>query len=264
MQRGCIFHRFWISSSVGRRGDVRQILGSTGFLFLSRHLRRVGIRVGICTGLGLAVMGAAAPEREARANDLDFEVIAGAGVAWRRTMPTLETTSPTTTAAREVGESRVAIGGPMVALGGSFEVAMTVDDRIVIPVLGFAGYGAIGSYDTIVTSVDGSIARVRPWTTYEIDVLLPGIGYRLKQRRYMFGASLRSGVSALNVSGTIAGGANETPFSASGLSLLVQGELEACRRLDPVTRVCAIVAPRIYDFGFMNGATFGLRVEWGR
>ena len=220
------------------------------------------IVTGIACIAGVSVL--LCSEREAHATDLDFEVIAGAGVAWRRTMPTLRSTSATTTSARTVGESDVAIGGPMVSLGGSFDVAATVDDRWVLPIVGFAGYGAIGSYDTIVTSVDGSIAKVRPWTTYEIDLLLPGIGYRLKKRRYMFGAVLRTGVSALGISGTIAGAGDETQFTAAGLSFLVQAEVEACRRLDPVTRVCAVVMPRIYDFGFMNGATFGLRVEWGR
>jgi hypothetical protein len=135
---------------------------------------------------------------------------------------------------------------------------------VLIPGLGFAGYGAVGSYDTIVTSADGSIARARPWTTYRLDVLLPGIGYRMKHRRYMFVASVRTGISALHMSGSVAGGTGETLAALSGVSGVLQVELEACRRLDPVTRVCAQVAPRIYDFGFMNGATLGLRVEWGR
>lgn len=179
-------------------------------------------------------------------------------------MPSLSSTSIASTPARNVGEGKIPIGGSLVAIGAGFDLGVTVDDRWVVPLLGFAGYGTIGTYDTVVTSIDGSIARVRPWSTYEIDALLPGIGYRWKKRRFLFSASLRSGVVALGANGSIAGGTESTPISLSGISGLLQAEIEACRRLDPVTRVCLQVAPRIYNFGFMNGATFGLRVEWGR
>ena len=43
----------------------------------------------------------------------------------------------------------------------------------------------------------------------------------------------------------------------------LQTDIKACRRLDPTTRLCLQVAPRLYDFGFVNGATVGLRIEWG-
>jgi hypothetical protein len=143
-------------------------------------------------------------------------------------------------------------------------MSFIVGDRWSIPGFGVGAYGAVGSYPAIVTSVDGSIARVRPWSTYAVDVLLPGIGYRIKQRRFMFSASVRTGVSLMHVGGSVAGGADEQQFSLSGASPLLQAELEVCRRLDPVTRACLQVAPRLYDFGIMNGAIFGLRVEWGR
>jgi hypothetical protein len=206
-----------------------------------------------------ALLAIATPARA----DLDLQVGASANVAWTRSLPTLKSAS-VTNAARELGESKVPIGGSMVAAGAVFDVGVTFDDRIFVPALGFAGYGAVGSYDTIVTSADGSIAHVRPWTTYRLDFLLPGIGYRMKHRRYMFVASVRTGVSGMYMSGSIAGAEADTLVSLSGVSALLQVELEACRRLDPMTRVCAQVAPRVYDFGFMNGATFGLRVEWGR
>jgi hypothetical protein len=195
--------------------------------------------------------------------DLDFQVAAGAGVSWIRTMPTLKS-ERTSTAARELPEHQVPIGGSVTALGGSFDLSLVASDRWFIPAAGFAAYGAIGNYPTVLTSIDGSIARIRPWTTYEIDILLPGIGYRIKRRRFMFSASVRTGVTSLHVDGSIAGGADQQAVSYVGFSPMVQAEIEACRRVDPVTRVCLQIAPRIYDFGIMNGATFGLRVEWGR
>ena len=207
-----------------------------------------------------AAIALAAPSARA---DVDYQVAGGAGVSWIRTMPTLRSES-VTTSARELPEQKVPVGGSVTAVGGSFDLSLVVDDRWFVPGFGFGAYGAVGSYRAIVTSVDGSIARLRPWSTYEVDVLLPGLGYRFKRRRFMFSASLRSGVSGLHVGGSVAGGADEQPMSLSGLSPMLQAEIEACRRLDPLTRACVQIAPRLYDFGIMNGATFGLRVEWGR
>lgn len=195
--------------------------------------------------------------------DLDFQLGATGGLSWIRTMPALDMPA-TTTFARDVPGREVAIGGPLYALGAGFDVALIADDRWIVPLLGATAYAAVGTYDTRVTSVDGSIARIRPWTTYEVDVLLPGIGYRVKKRRFMFSASLRSGIVALSTNGSVAAASESVPVSLTGFSPLLQVELEACRRLDPVVRVCAQVAPRIYNFGLGNGATFGLRVEWGR
>lgn len=216
-------------------------------------------RLATFAGLASAIVAASEPARA----DVDVQLATTAGAAWTRALPAL-TTPSVTTGAREVPEARIPIGGSLTWMGAGFELGMTVDDRILIPGVGIAGYAAVGSYDTVLSAADGSIARVRPWTAYRLDILLPGIGYRMKHRRYMFEASLRTGVSAMYMGGSISGGAGDTATSLSAYAGVLQAELEACRRLDPVTRVCVQVAPRIYDFGFMNGATLGLRVEWGR
>ncbi len=196
--------------------------------------------------------------------DFDFELGAGGGIKWMRTLPTLQAEA-TNTSARSLPAQDVATGGGSVtALGGSFDLSVVLDDHWMIPGFGLGVYGAIGSYPSVLTTVDGSIARVRPWTMFAIDLLSPGIGYRIKKRRFMFSGAIRSGVSIMHVDGSIAGAKDEQPMALTGVSVLVQAELEACRRLDPVTRVCLQVAPRLYDFGSLNGATFGLRVEWGR
>jgi hypothetical protein len=195
--------------------------------------------------------------------DVELEAAAIGGLAWTRALPTLSS-ARTLTAARDVRASQVAVGGSLFAAGAGVDVGLALDDRLFLPGLGFAGYGAVGSYDAVLTTADGSIARVRPWTTYQLYLLLPGVGYRMKHRRFMFVTSIRTGISGMFMEGAIAGGDGEVQAPLSGLSGLVQVELEACRRLDPVTRICAQFAPRLYDFGFMNGATLGLRVEWGR
>ena len=219
--------------------------------------RTAAVAVGV--GVAVAIL-ASAPAARA---DVDFAVGGTVGAAWMRSLPAL-TSASTMTAAREVSGTRIPIGGALTWAGAGFELGASVDDRIVVPGIGIAAYGAVGSYDTIITSADGSIARVHPWTAYRLDILLPGIGYRWKHRRFMIQTSLRTGVSAMFMDGSIAGGASDAATSLSGFSAVLEVQLEACRRLDPVTRVCLQVAPRIYDFGFMNGGTLGLRVEWGR
>lgn len=209
-----------------------------------------------------AFVAASLAPSSARA-DVEVETAALGGVAWTRSLPTLKTPS-TLTAAREVRESEVAIGGSLYAVGGGFDFGLAIDDTFFLPGVGFAAYGAVGSYDTVLTSADGSIARARPWTTYQLDFLLPGVGYRVKHRRFMFVASLRTGISSMFMGGSLVGGDSEVLATFSGMSALLQVELEACRRLDPVTRICAQLAPRLYDFGFLNGATLGVRMEWGR
>jgi hypothetical protein len=148
--------------------------------------------------------------------------------------------------------------------GVGADVELTVDDRWKVPLVGGNAAWAVGSYDTVLTSFDGSIAHVRPWSTFRGDLLLPGIGRRWKHRRNMWAAAIRTGVSFATVDGAVAAGAESVPLDLSARTLLVQVELEACRRLDPTTRVCLQLVPRLYEHELLNGLTFGLRMEWGR
>lgn len=219
----------------------------------------LGVRF-LAASVAVAVLTSASLARA----DFDLELGAGGGFKWMRTLPTLQAEATNTSARSLPAQDVTTGGGSVTALGGSFDVSVVLDDHWMIPGFGLGVYGAIGSYSSVLTSVDGSIARVRPWTMFEIDLLAPGIGYRIKRRRFMFSGAIRTGISLMHVDGSIAGAADEQPMGLSGASVLVQAELEACRRLDPVTRVCLQVAPRLYDFGSLNGATFGVRVEWGR
>jgi len=210
----------------------------------------------------LAVATVALPG-DAHATDVELEVALGAGGAWMRGLPKL-TNEPLSTTSRELASRRLEVPGSVTAFGGYFEIGASVNDRFLVPLVGIGGYAAGGLYDPVVTSLDGSITRVRPWTTTRFDGLLPGFGYRVKQRRWMFGFAARAGFSVISVRGGVASGIGWDDLELTALSPLLQAELEACRRLDPVTRVCLQVAPRIYDGVFMNGATFGLRMEFGR
>lgn len=210
---------------------------------------------------GVLALALAVPT-EARA-DFDFQLAIGTNARWLRATPAL-TTPPLLTSARDLPEGRVPMRGGQTMLGGYVDIALTIDDRWVVPMLGGGAYHAAGTYDAVITSRDGSIVRARPWSTFSAEILLPGVGYRVKKRRWMFGSALRTGAAWMSMDGVMASGAEADPIELSASTFFVQAELEACRRFDPTTRLCLQVAPRIYDYELMNGAMFGLRVEWGR
>ena len=225
----------------------------------------MGAKKSLASGLLLSVgvlATSALHARPARA-DIEIQLAAAGGATWVRATPSLSSEA-LTTFSRNLRASQVSGGASVVALGGFFDLGLSIDDRWVLPLVGLGGYGTVGNYDPIVTGVDGSIARLRPWTTTRADILLPGIGYRMKRRRFMFGAVLRTGASVYDVNGSVADGPYAYEVGFSTVRPMVQLEVEACRRLDPATRLCLQVSPRIYDGELLNGAIFGLRVEWGR
>ncbi|MBX3227298.1 MAG: hypothetical protein KIT84_34820 [Labilithrix sp.] len=219
---------------------------------------RKGIGVGLATAF--AVVGVSRPLRA------DWDVQLGATMAggWLRETPAFDT-EKISTSSRDVGENSIKSRGARALVGFQLDVDIVLDDRWKIPTLGGNFFWAVGSYPTTVTSLDGSIARTRDWTTRRADFLLPGIGRRWKHRRYMFEAALRTGVSFISVDGSVAAGSEVHELENTlTMTFLVQAELEGCRRLDPTTRVCLQVIPRLYEHSWLNGGMVGLRFEWGR
>lgn len=213
-------------------------------------------------GVVAALLAGTLATRSARA-DFDFQFTAGVNGGWVRRSPAFSSDA-VNTMARSMRAGTVETGRGLGMLGLSSDVEMTVDDRWRIPLVGGAAYWAVGSYDSLVTSLDGSVASVRPWSTFRGDLLLPGVGRRWKHRRNMWGVSIRTGVSFASIGGSVAAGTESVPLSLSASTFLLQAEVEACRRLDPTIRACLQIVPRIYDHELLNGVTFGLRMEWGR
>jgi hypothetical protein len=81
----------------------------------------------------------------------------------------------------------------------------------------------------------------------------------------MFAARARLSGTMLWMSGAIAAGKDVVGFDSTPMTtgLGVRGELEACRRMDPLNRFCFIVSPHLLEFGVMNGGSIGLRWEIG-
>lgn len=216
------------------------------------------------TVLAVLMLGAAATlvPKDARA-DFDFQLSMGTNARWMSATPAMAAPQ-LTTFTREVAAGDIPMRGGMTMLGVYVDAAVTLDDRWVIPLLGAGYHHALGSYDAVITSRDGSIVRMQPWTTDSLDIYLPGLGYRMKRRRWLFGGAIRTGASFLAMNGLLADGPSWASLETTRATFLLQAELEVCRRLDPVTRLCVHVAPRIYDHTLLNGVMFGIRGETGR
>ena len=199
---------------------------------------------------------------DARA-DWDFQLAANLNGGWLRETPALSAPSVLTSAREMAGGTAQPRGGLALA-GFGGDIDLTIDDRWKVLLLGGSFSWAVGSYDATITGLDGSIARLRPWSAVRGDFLLPGLGRRWKYRRTMWAAAVRTGFSHITMDGAVAAGADAVELELSATTFLVQVDLETCRRLDPTTRVCLQVSPRVYEHELMNGLTFGLRMEWGR
>src|SRR5262249_45786708 len=103
-----------------------------------------------------------------------------------RRMPTFDLGDTTDLKFRTLGPGRLPSTGPQHFLAFYTDSDLVYDDHLVFPMLGIGAMGAIGQSPRVVTSVDGTIVDMHPWTSWGISFLLPGIGYRFKERRWMF------------------------------------------------------------------------------
>jgi hypothetical protein len=153
--------------------------------------------------------------------------------------------------------------GPLTLGGAAVDFGFALDDRVMFPILGFGFNTALGQSPRVLSSVDGSFAEARPWTAWMYDLALPGLGFRFKERRWMFSFLIRPGVSFLMMNGSVMDGADAHDVTLSATSFYARAQVEACRRIDPTQRVCLFVAPSVYEFGFGTGGTAGIRLEIG-
>ncbi|MDB4998606.1 MAG: hypothetical protein JWM74_6038 [Myxococcaceae bacterium] len=164
---------------------------------------------------------------------------------------------------RAIGGGKVPSTGAASFLGAALDLGLAVDDRWMLPLLGIGGGVSLGSHARVLTSIDGSMVELRPWTMLEGEVLLPGFGVRFKERRWLFAAALRTGYSFMSMKGTVTNlvGTSDLDLGASSFALRLP--VEACRRIDPMERACLVVTPHLYEFGWATGASVAVRWEWG-
>lgn len=229
-----------------------------------RGLRRVA-RLAFWGGVVVATTAVAAPA-QARPARLDFEAGAQVVVHHLTTVPTMTLADNSGDMSfRSVRGSLPGGDGSLTTVGGLADVSILFDDRYRLVLGGFGAYGAVGPSPRVLTTIDGSPAELRPWTSARLDFVLPGLDMRFKHRRWMFAVGARGGIAVLWMSASIVSANAKEDLSPSpyAASAFVRGNVEVCRRLDPVQRACVVAAPSLYDYGWFTGAQLGLRWEWG-
>lgn len=200
-----------------------------------------------------------------RESSVRFFLTLDGGVDWFRRLPSLSFASdPEQLPGRDVAARPLPRTPNALLWQGSLSVGLRIGDHWVVPVVGMSlGLGMLGWNPKLVTSSDGSMVSVLPRVT-QVTFLLPGIGRRWTQRRWDFSASVRTLAMYTAMPATVASGGTTTDITVDAWSLGIRGELDACRRLDPANRLCLVVAPHLYESGFLNGGSAGLRWEIGR
>ena len=162
------------------------------------------------------------------------------------------------------GVGRIAtVGQGLTLAGAGATVGLVIEDRWRVPGLHLEAATAIGRSPRVMTALDGSVAEVRPWTAKYVAMHMLGFGVRGKHRRWTAEASVMPGIAVTWMSASIARGDDATSATALLLTFSLRAELVGCRRLDPATRVCVVLAPSLYEHGFVNGGSLGLRWEVG-
>lgn len=232
---------------------------------IRRASRRVSVRHFPLRHLVAVGLGSTLVSRPASAapTPMALEGEAGVELGWIRTTPTLAFDDVVATPLRTLRAGQLGSAGPLTFLGGHFDTSIVAADQWVFPLVGAGAYWAVGDTPRTLTTLDGSFVELRPWTTHRIDVLLPGVGVRMKARRWAFAVTVRAAYTFLGMNAAIANGASTKVAEATASAPSLRMSVEACRRLDPTNRACLFVAPNLYEVSFLNGGSIGLRWEWG-
>jgi hypothetical protein len=209
-----------------------------------------------------AVVTALTATTVARADGVDAYFQAGGGATM---VPgnDLHVGSPTSVGARQVsGSLRV----PSNTFYASAEIGFGLQTKhVVIPVLSLGTSTSAGLYDEQRSSIDGSIAHIRPWTGNLYDFGFGGIGYRTNYRRWTFAATGRFGVTYETMGADAAYGSSTYDLGPAQWFAYVRLDVEACRRLDPLERICLVASPNVFAFDqTFHGGMLSFRYELGK
>lgn len=183
---------------------------------------------------------------------------------WVRSLPSMSI-GYTAVPAHALTGGTIPTAPSLTFMGARADLGLYAGHHWFFPLLGASVDGAVGPSQATVSTLDGSVVESRPWTSYRVEALLPGIGYRAIERRWLFSGTLRLGVVGYGMAdGVASAGMTQHSEATSSVELAVHVELKACRRLDPTNRACLLLSPSLYEGEFLNGGSLGLLWEYGR
>jgi hypothetical protein len=187
----------------------------------------------------------------------------GADASWFASMPVVSLADPQSTWLRSVHGGPLVSTGAAVFAGGHLGGSLAVNRHWSVPILSLGVASAAGPSERVNASIDGSAVQLKPWTTWQLTLLGPGVEARAVTGKWLFSASVRGGLSMMWMGVDVAAGSTGENHTASALTGLARAEARGCRRLDPMHRVCLTVAPHVYQYGWLNGVSAGLLWELG-
>lgn len=200
---------------------------------------------------------------EAPSRGAEIELRIGTGFAAMRALPSLRLSDDSVVPSRGELDGKMKTAGGFRVFGGYFDSTLTVRPRLSVPLFGLGFYVPVGDHAPVNSALDGSVATIEPWRMFAVDVLGPGIGMRATHRRWFFEGSVRFAVLLVGGRSTVASGREATSVNVLGAAPGARAEISVCRRLDPTSRVCMSLAPRLYEVEPLSGASVSLSWVWG-
>lgn len=219
-------------------------------------MRRVAFVLAVVAAVGLVPAAA-------HAQQVRFDVGATIGGAWMPSAPAVNISPDPASAIRFPTGTTSRLAIPLGFVGIGAYATFRLSRQLYLPTLGVTYWGAVGPSPRVTTSVDGTIVELRPYRSSILDVSLIGIGLQAPLKRWLVTADVTAGFSIFFLPGSVAAGNVTEDTNASALSPTLRVNLTGCRRFDPWTRLCAVLSPNVYSFGFFNGGSFTLRWEIG-
>lgn len=199
----------------------------------------------------------------ASAQQVRVDIGAYGGGAWMPSAPAVHVSPELDSAIRFPDGSTGRLAVPLGFVGAGVYASFRLSRLVYIPTLGVSYWGAVGPSPRITASVDGTFVELRPYRSSMVDVTVVGIGLQAPLRRWQVSADVLAGFSLFFIPGSVAAGNLIEETTASALSPTVRLNFTGCRRFDPWTRLCLVVSPNVYNFGFLNGGIVTLRWEIG-
>lgn len=153
----------------------------------------------------------------------------------------------------------------MSMVGVGTDAQTNVGDVVFIPTLGGTFAGGFGSTTSTALGSDGSLIEMRPSSTEYFALLLPGLGvHSSRDSALSFSGMVRTGYSYNSMHGTATAPTGVIDLQGQARSFMLVAELEVCGRIADSARLCAFTAPKIYEYGWATGITFGARLVYDK
>lgn len=212
-------------------------------------------------GTGSVLVAALLVSRGASAQRIGLGVSAGG--QWMRSAPPVSISPDESNLIRFPDGSTGRLDVPLGFVGAAAFMNVHLSRNLYLPTLGIGYWGVVGPAPRVVASVDGSFVEVRSWRASIVEASVLGIGWQAPIKRWLLSADIAAGFAFFSVPGSVAAGNVIEETTATAFSPTVRVDLSGCRRFDPWTRMCLVLTPNVYSFGFFNGGTLTLRWEIG-